>query len=76
MHKSHEKTKIYRKFKQDKKLEENNDNNLETNTESLTHKIEKYEKIQKMIEDYDKRQGVEKTEVNPNQRQKQVKNIL
>lgn len=70
MHKQHEKTKIYRKFRQDKKKEENTN---EDKKESLNNKIEKYEKIQKMIADFDKKLGVEENvNNNQNQRKKQV----
>jgi len=72
LHKQHEKTKIFRKFRQDKKKEKIiNDDKIESLC--LTNKIEKYEKIQKMIEEYDKKLGVEeKINNNENQRKKQV----
>ena len=70
MHKQHEKTKIYRKFRQDQKKEVTNN---QESKEISNNKIEKYEKIQKMIEEYDKKLGVEYTgNSNPNLRKKQV----
>lgn len=56
LEKKHEKIKIFRRFNQDKKKEEIIPDEL--NKQTFENKLEKFEKIQKMIQAYDEKLGL------------------